>query len=286
MEAVTAGDLFATASLALLLTFLVAKLVSLAMIDTHTHTTTKRHVRNEPVGSVHRRERLTVQTAQSKSRVEFISPVQVAATYVETERKIEGATSVKPDSNVAVESLVKSDSDIAVKEEIVESVEETEKFDDSTEQRNMKSVEEISSIEPSTEIEVSAVESSVKENDDEDDDWEGIERSELEKEFMVATEFVGGEENGLGSVLGNNVQLELYGLHKVATEGPCRDPQPMPLKLFARAKWYQFLTFLNYPFSGVVKLCYAFFNCLYFPCFALPCLALPCSLLYLSLLLF
>ncbi|CAH9069226.1 unnamed protein product [Cuscuta europaea] len=31
--------------------------------------------------------------------------------------------------------------------------------------------------------------------------------------------------------------MQLYGLHKVATEGPCCTPQPMAFKLSARAKW-------------------------------------------------
>ena len=55
----------------------------------------------------------------------------------------------------------------------------------------------------------------------------------MEKEFISASEFVvGGGGNGLGS----DVLMELYGLHKIATEGPCHEPQPMPLKLNARAK--------------------------------------------------
>ncbi|TKY57877.1 Acyl-CoA-binding domain-containing protein 3 [Spatholobus suberectus] len=53
---------------------------------------------------------------------------------------------------------------------------------------------------------------------------------------MAATEFVTNEGDRLGSV-GSNVRMELYGFRKVATEGPCRDPRPMPLKISARAKW-------------------------------------------------
>ncbi|KAJ4836581.1 hypothetical protein Tsubulata_039792 [Turnera subulata] len=78
-------------------------------------------------------------------------------------------------------------------------------------------------------------------DDDDDDDWEGIERSELEKEFAEAAKFMeSGEksEGRLGSTGGgNDVQMELYGLHKVATEGPCHEQPPMPLKVSARAKW-------------------------------------------------
>ncbi|KAJ0086485.1 hypothetical protein Patl1_08848 [Pistacia atlantica] len=68
---------------------------------------------------------------------------------------------------------------------------------------------------------------------EEDDGWEGIERSELEKVFGEATKFLGsGEKDDLVS----DVQMELYGLHKIATEGPCHETQPMALMVTARAK--------------------------------------------------
>lgn len=77
-------------------------------------------------------------------------------------------------------------------------------------------------------------------DESDEDDWEGIERSELEKEFAVAVKFVesGAKDDDRLLNVGNDVQMELYGLHKVATEGPCYESQPMALKLSARAKWY------------------------------------------------
>ncbi|KAL8492080.1 hypothetical protein ACS0TY_023627 [Phlomoides rotata] len=77
----------------------------------------------------------------------------------------------------------------------------------------------------------------------EDDDWEGIERSDLEKVFAEAVNYVeyGGrreKEDDHLEKLSSDVQMELYGLHKVAVEGPCGGPQPMALKVSARAKWY------------------------------------------------
>lgn len=77
---------------------------------------------------------------------------------------------------------------------------------------------------------------------DEDDDWEGIVRSELENVFATAVKFVEVSESQSESGNKNDdalsdVQMELYALHKIATEGPCRDPQPMPLMLSARSKW-------------------------------------------------
>ncbi|XP_009615144.1 acyl-CoA-binding domain-containing protein 3 isoform X2 [Nicotiana tabacum] len=72
-------------------------------------------------------------------------------------------------------------------------------------------------------------------DEDSDDDWEGIERSELEEEFVKAVNFVDrgkGKEN-----LGSELMMQLYGLQKIAMEGPCYEPQPMALKVYARAKW-------------------------------------------------
>ncbi|XP_042424710.1 acyl-CoA-binding domain-containing protein 3-like [Zingiber officinale] len=72
-----------------------------------------------------------------------------------------------------------------------------------------------------------------------EDEWEGIERSDTEKLFRTASEFVGSDVGGEAvSKLSNEVQMQLYGLHKVATEGPCNEPQPLVLMMSARAKWH------------------------------------------------
>ncbi|CAK9163313.1 unnamed protein product, partial [Ilex paraguariensis] len=69
------------------------------------------------------------------------------------------------------------------------------------------------------------------------DDWEGIERTELEKRFGAAVVFVGSKSSAaLVSGLDSDVRLLLYGLQKVALDGPCLKPQPMALKVSARAK--------------------------------------------------
>ncbi|XP_071913387.1 uncharacterized protein [Coffea arabica] len=67
------------------------------------------------------------------------------------------------------------------------------------------------------------------------DDWEGIERSELEKHFDAAVAFVGSKGNA--DRIDGNTRMQLYGLHRVAMEGPCHGPQPTALKVSARAKW-------------------------------------------------
>ncbi|KAL0343536.1 UNVERIFIED_CONTAM: Acyl-CoA-binding domain-containing protein 3 [Sesamum angustifolium] len=67
------------------------------------------------------------------------------------------------------------------------------------------------------------------------DDWEGIERTELEKVFGEAVVFVSCKSNADG--IDEDVKLQLYGLQKIALEGTCHESQPMALKLSARAKW-------------------------------------------------
>lgn len=72
-----------------------------------------------------------------------------------------------------------------------------------------------------------------------EEDWEGVERSGIEGVFGEAVKFVGGDvgKEKVGR-LARDVQLSLYGLYKVATEGTCYQPQPMAIKLASRAKWY------------------------------------------------
>lgn len=139
-----------------------------------------------------------------------------------------------------------------------ETVEKVDQFEEVVGPREDDLVEEtvIESAPLSDNVIVQSEESNVvgKESEagvasDDDDDWEGIERSELENVFATAVKFVEVSESQSES--GNkkddalsDVQMELYALHKIATEGPCRDPQPMPLMLSARSKWYQ--TFLLY----------------------------------------
>ncbi|PKA59637.1 Acyl-CoA-binding domain-containing protein 2 [Apostasia shenzhenica] len=73
---------------------------------------------------------------------------------------------------------------------------------------------------------------------DDDDDWEGIERTELDEMFSAATAFVAATAADRTSIkVSSDVQLQLYGLYKIAVEGPCTAPQPSALKVAARTKW-------------------------------------------------
>lgn len=77
-----------------------------------------------------------------------------------------------------------------------------------------------------------------EEDSDDDDDWEGVESSELEELFGAATAFVAATAADRNSAkVSSELQLQLYGFYKIATEGPCTQPQPSALKMTARAKW-------------------------------------------------
>lgn len=77
-----------------------------------------------------------------------------------------------------------------------------------------------------------------------EDDWEGVESTELDEIFSAATAFVAASASDRLSThkVSNDVQLLLYGLYKMATEGPCSTPQPSTLKITSRAKWYNSIT--------------------------------------------
>lgn len=73
---------------------------------------------------------------------------------------------------------------------------------------------------------------------DDDDDWEGVESTELDEAFSAATAFVAATVADKSSQkVPNEVQLQLYGLYKIATEGPCGIAPPPAFKIRARAKW-------------------------------------------------
>ncbi|KAL8233093.1 hypothetical protein R6Q57_002871 [Mikania cordata] len=76
------------------------------------------------------------------------------------------------------------------------------------------------------------------EDEDSDDDWEGVESTELDEAFSAATAFVAATAADRSSQkVSSDLQLQLYGLYKIATEGPCSVPQPSAIKMTARAKW-------------------------------------------------
>ena len=85
-----------------------------------------------------------------------------------------------------------------------------------------------------------------EDDDDEDhDDWEGVESTELDEAFSAATAFVAAAASDrLSQKVSNELQLQLYGLYNIATEGACTASQPSALKMTARAKWFVPLSLL------------------------------------------
>ncbi|KAK4436207.1 Acyl-CoA-binding domain-containing protein 1 [Sesamum alatum] len=78
----------------------------------------------------------------------------------------------------------------------------------------------------------------IKDHVDSDDDWEGVESTELDETFSAATAFVAAKAaDRAAQKVSSKLQLQFYGLYKIATEGPCSAPQPSVLKMTARAKW-------------------------------------------------
>ncbi|KAJ7966546.1 Acyl-CoA-binding domain-containing protein [Quillaja saponaria] len=296
-------ELFVTASLALLLSFLVAKLVSMAMAGDagQRDSVLRRRIVGEGIvmTEVQSGERLKVQGSEGERKVEFFVEELVekvdefGGEPIQVEKIVQGDITeeqgefpgISTDDGLGEESDVvglqerscdsKSRKDIVLEESKVidlsdKSLEETtgvdvllsdkkgeldleqvsaDNVDESAQQRidNRRLAEEIAVESHSKEIRV--VESETNEANEEeeerfdfeDDDWEGIERSELEMVFSTASKFVigagsGNKDDPLAGI-GNDQKMEFYGLHKVATEGPCHEPQPMALKVSARAKW-------------------------------------------------
>jgi len=108
------------------------------------------------------------------------------------------------------------------------------------------------------EIDESSRNEEIGENKDlvvDEDDWEEIERTELEKRFGAAVVFVGSKSNA--NSLSYEVKMKLHGYYRIATQGPCHEPQPLTLKFSsARAKWYLIKDYPAYLFPNI----YVFFN--------------------------
>jgi hypothetical protein len=101
---------------------------------------------------------------------------------------------------------------------------------------------------------------------DDDDDWEGVECTELDEIFSASTAFVAAAAaDRLSEKVSSDAKLRLYGLYKIATEGPCTASQPSALKVTARAKWY--LCCLSLEFCWFFCLCWLN-GCSWFDCFS------------------
>ena len=165
------------------------------------------------------REELVVSTAEAESTAS-ISPENVITEEIMNRGQEEGTEG----RSSCVENVERGEVVVTEAEEV--RVEESNNWEKSEDKMEL-------SIEGQVELSI--------EEEDLDDDWEGIERSELEIAFAAASNLL--EESGKGEDIGAEAKMELYGLHKIATEGSCREAQPMAVMLSARAKWYHTATY-------------------------------------------
>ncbi|XVE70170.1 hypothetical protein DITRI_Ditri10aG0050700 [Diplodiscus trichospermus] len=282
-------ELFLTAFIALLFSFLIAKIVSLAMGGGSVSGVEEKPLIDADdeiiMEDLEFAEKLKVQGLESEKKVEFVKEIADTVDLFETEqagvdRGFESEKKVEFVQETAdkgheleagkggVDEVVEgSESEKVVEflQETAEKVEDFEaerakvgeaeaevKFNGSDVQKKLEKKEfgEIGEeLEAENETKMQSEEIRVEESrmkglgeeekevklESDDDDWEGIEKSELEKVFADAAKFV--ERKGDLEGVGNDVQMELYGLHKIATEGPCREPQPLAFMVSSRSKW-------------------------------------------------
>ncbi|XP_021903488.1 acyl-CoA-binding domain-containing protein 3 isoform X2 [Carica papaya] len=255
-------ELFFTAIIAVLFSFLVAKLVSVAMYgDPTSYSDSKSGTGVHEVDELQFRQQMKGQSCEGEKKIVFVEEKVEKVDRVcedsvpveeETVESAEGGEIFGTKCEELREEVAEKESEVAgsrgVSTEEAMIVEEDIKCSDLNEEGNeRKEVEEdvndvvVEKSEEARTLDTEPTAIGEEKNEElfiEDDDWEGIERSELEKLFAAAAKFVeeSGEKGNLAST-GNDALMDLYGLHKVATEGPCREPQPMALKVFARAKW-------------------------------------------------
>nr|KJB63924.1 hypothetical protein B456_010G024700 [Gossypium raimondii]KJB63925.1 hypothetical protein B456_010G024700 [Gossypium raimondii] len=243
-------ELFLTAFIALVFSFLIAKIVSLATGGDASGGCSGGDDDKIIMEQLEFAEKLKVSSFESEKKVDFVKESG-------DDNKVVVLESVDDDDNddqgfkseTKVDELEGEESEEVVERSKLESfVQETDKKIDGFEAEVERIGEEIEAenktkfqpqeirIEESQMKVLGEEEKEVKlaNYEDEDDDWEGIEKSELEKVFGSASKFI-EQEGDLG--IGNDVQMELYGLHKVATEGPCHESQPLAFMVASRSKW-------------------------------------------------
>ncbi|KAF9619667.1 hypothetical protein IFM89_007988 [Coptis chinensis] len=204
-------ELFFTASLSLVLAFLFAKLVSMSSVGENEHkeeiTKEDNRLMNQGLESVDKQVEESDKIVDDDEEEEELVYESGDVPLIE----VGYIKKVKKNRLKEVKQIheKEKDCDVSVKDEVIEH--EVNKRWEYEENEEMFS---------------------------EDDDWEGIEKSDVAKLFGAASRFVNCSDNVEElSKLGNDVLMKLYGLHKVAMEGPCRESPPLALKVSARTKW-------------------------------------------------
>ncbi|XWS45178.1 hypothetical protein CRYUN_Cryun15aG0114200 [Craigia yunnanensis] len=212
-----------TVSLSFILSFILAKLLSLSsIIDQHLEA-----VSRSCMEVTTKSEKYVLECEKGLGFVSEVVEVDALGQFVEEKSTLEESLSGSYGSTKITEETIK---EISCGEENF--VNETTEIELAKEGE-----EEIEVLECEKENGGDCLKEGLSDEDD-DDDWEGIERTELEKDFGAAVCFLEYRSNADQTLkLCKDVKMKLYGLHKIATEGPCHEPQPLALKLSARAKW-------------------------------------------------
>ncbi|KAL5559146.1 hypothetical protein UlMin_035357, partial [Ulmus minor] len=260
-----AGELFLTAFIALFLSFLVAKLVAVVVAgDSEVKSSS---VSDEGVveAEVRYGEGLRVEGCESERRVESVGEVVEKVDRFE-ERAVREIEEIVEDSqhrqeqaSIVEEGLGDESKTVGLPGKELEGEEKVSidrgfdfdipvfdeaRADDSFGQQSAKH-DVVAPESDEAEIDGGGLKGKDEgnvvglHNVSDEEDWEGIERNELENDFAAAVKFVKSEAEEVDPLanVGSDVQMELYGLHKVAMEGPCREPQPLVLDLDDGAKW-------------------------------------------------
>ncbi|KAG5251208.1 acyl-CoA-binding domain-containing protein [Salix suchowensis] len=244
-------ELLVTGVFAVLFSFLIAKLVSLALSsgdscskNVNREVITAEEIVGEEAGEVITEElrfpeRLQVGGLKTEIKTEFVEQVTEKIDEFITESS--GFEDVNESTNH--EEILLENEEHELAQELIEAILKEEEYKlkgGEFDNEEVKQVNLASSInenrgDETIGIELGVVETDSKEkmneievNDDEDDDWEGIERSEFETMFGEAAKFVveSGDKDERFASAGSDVQMKLYGLHKVATEGTCLQQPP------------------------------------------------------------
>ncbi|KAE8683534.1 Detected protein of unknown function [Hibiscus syriacus] len=242
-------ELFLTAFIALVLSFLIAKIVSLATgagasvsgVDGKPVTDADDAIIMQDLEFAHK---LKAQRTESERKLIWLRKAVIIRLIFEPEQAGFDDQGFESEKKVEESSEKVDQFEAGLKVEGFESGKEVEFVQETAKKsmilkpnklRSMKSNEGARREEKKVKIENDV-------GDDDDDDWEEIDKSELEKVFGAAAKYI--EHNGdLGT--SNDFQMELYGLHKIATEGPCREPQPLAFMASSRSKWNAWQTLGN-----------------------------------------
>ncbi|XP_021274139.1 acyl-CoA-binding domain-containing protein 3-like [Herrania umbratica] len=214
-----------TISLSFILSFILAKLLSLSsVIDQHLEA-----VSRSCMEVTAKSEKYVLECEKGLGFVSEVVKVDALGESAEGKKSLEEASSGSYGSPKITEEPTEESYG---QENFVKETTEIELAKDEE--------EEIEVLECEKENGGDCLKEGLSDEDDDDNDWERVERTELKKDFVAAVRFLGCKSNADQTYdlkIANDVKMQFYGLYKIATEGPCHEPQPMALKLSARAKW-------------------------------------------------